>query len=71
MTGAAGLSHPGEFQPHHIILREKDRTMVTGQDIYPNLPEGFLVDEQEDGFGYLARWQRSRAESFVPLRPVV
>ena len=45
--------------------------MVTGHEVYPYLPEGFLVNEQEDGFGYLDRWQRSRAESFVPFRPVV
>ena len=70
MTGAAGLSRPGEFRPHHILMREKDRTMVTGQQVYPYLPEGFLVDEHEDEFGYLDRWQRSRAESFVPFRPV-
>lgn len=67
MTGAAGLSHPSEFLPHHLMMRETDRDMVTGEEIYPYLPEGFLLREEEDDFGYLMRWHRSRAESFVPF----
>ncbi len=67
MTGAAGLSHPGEFLPHHLIMRETDRDMVTGDEIYPYLPDGFLLREEEDKFGYLMRWHRSRAESFAPF----
>ena len=67
MTGAAGLSHPGEFQPHHVLMRERDRVMVTGQEVYPYLPEGFLLREEEDEQGYLGRWHRSRAESFEPF----
>ena len=71
MAGAAGLSHPGEFLPHHLLMREKDRDMVTGQEIYPYLPEGFLLREEEDRFGYLLRWRRARAESFSPVGPWV
>lgn len=67
MTGAAGLDHPGKFLPHHLLMRESDRDMVTGQDVYPYLPEGFLLREEPDEFGYLMRWKRSRAESFEPL----
>ncbi|MBK0399780.1 FMN-binding glutamate synthase family protein [Limibaculum sp. M0105] len=67
MTGAAGLSHPSEFMPHHLIMREQDRNMVTGQEVYPYLPEGFLLREEDDQFGYLDRWHRSRAESFAPF----
>ena len=66
MTGAAGLSHPGEFLPHHLIIRERNHEMVTGDDVYSYLPEGFLLDENQasDPFGYQMRWRRSRAESF-------
>jgi glutamate synthase domain-containing protein 2 len=67
MTGAAGLSHPSQFLPHHLIMRETDRDMVTGEEVYPYLPEGFLLREEEDQFGYLMRWYRSRAESFEPF----
>jgi hypothetical protein len=47
-------------------MRENDRDMVTGQEAYPYLPEGFLLREEDVGFGYLERWWRARAESFAP-----
>ncbi|MCL4138768.1 UNVERIFIED_CONTAM: hypothetical protein GTU68_038772 [Idotea baltica] len=67
MTGAAGLDHPGKFLPHHLLMRESDRDMVTGQQVYPYLPEGFLLREEEDEFGYLLRWRRAKADSFKPV----
>ncbi len=67
MTGAAGLDHPCDFLPHHLMMREKDRDMVTGEEVYPYLPEGFLLRNEEVGFGYLKRWTRARAESFAPV----
>ncbi len=67
MTGAAGLSHPGEFLPHHLLMREADRDMVTGEEVYPYLPEGFLLRDEVDEFGYHMRWKRSRASSFEPF----
>ena len=67
MTGAAGLSHPSEFLPHHLIMRESDRDMVTGEEVYPYLPEGFLLSDEADKFGYLDRWKRSRANDFAPF----
>lgn len=67
MTGAAGLSHPSEFLPHHLIMRESDREMVTGEEVYPYLPDGFLIREEADKFGYLDRWHRSRANDFAPF----
>lgn len=67
MTGAAGLDHPGEFLPHHLLTREKNRDMVTGNEVYPYLPEGFLLREEDVGFGYLSRWKRARADSFTPF----
>ncbi len=67
MTGAAGLSHPSEFRPHHLLMRESDRNMVTGQEVYPYLPEGFLLREEKDKYGYLDRWDRASADSFVPF----
>ena len=52
--------------PHHLTMREKDGDMVTGDEVYPYLSEGFLLqeDEADDPFGYRMRWARSRAESF-------
>ncbi|MCL7464052.1 FMN-binding glutamate synthase family protein [Phaeovulum sp. NW3] len=67
MTAAAGLTHPGGFLPHHLLMRENDRDMVTGEEVYPYMPEGFLLREDDTRFGYLMRWRRSRAESFEPF----
>ncbi len=67
MTGAAGLEHPGGFLPHHLLLREKGRDMVVGNALYPYMPEGFLLREEEDRFGYLERWRRARAAAFEPI----
>ncbi|MBK0326856.1 FMN-binding glutamate synthase family protein [Rhodobacteraceae bacterium F11138] len=67
MTGAAGLDHPSGFRPHHLMTRESDRAMVTGREIYPYMPEGFLLRDEEDEFGYTVRWRRARADSFAPF----
>lgn len=67
MTGAAGLSHPTDFRPHHLLMRKSDREMVTGEEVYPYLPEGFLLRGEADEFGYLGRWNRSRAMEFAPV----
>jgi glutamate synthase domain-containing protein 2 len=66
MTGAAGLEHPIEFLPHHLMVRETDRGMVTGDEVYRYLPEGFLLRAEEDAHGYLKRWNRARSDSFAP-----
>jgi len=66
LTGAAGLDHPSQFLPHHLIVRENDRNMKTGDEIYPYLPEGFLLRDEEDPFGYLVRWKRAHPSSFAP-----
>jgi glutamate synthase domain-containing protein 2 len=67
MSGAAGLSHPSNFLPWHLMMRENDREMVTGEEVYPYMPEGFLLREDDARFGYLKRWHRSSAESFEPF----
>ncbi|MDF2139909.1 FMN-binding glutamate synthase family protein [Paenirhodobacter sp. CAU 1674] len=66
MTGAAGLEHPGGFLPHHFLMREKDRDMVVGDEVYPYMPEGFLLREDDERFGYLKRWLRARPDRFEP-----
>jgi hypothetical protein len=50
-------------------MRERNHEMVTDDEVYPYLPEGFLLDETDnsDPFGYWIRWRRSRAESFEPF----
>ncbi len=67
MTGAAGLSDPSDFLPHHIMQRQSDRSMVQGNRAFPYLPIGFLVDEHAaDHMGYKDRWSRACAHTFSP-----
>ncbi|MBS9716504.1 FMN-binding glutamate synthase family protein [Pseudohalocynthiibacter aestuariivivens] len=68
MAGAAGLSDPRHFLPHHFMTRQSDAQMVTGDEAYPYLPEGFLLKKGADQSGYKERWNRARAESFQPVQ---
>ncbi|SHL06028.1 Glutamate synthase domain-containing protein 2 [Roseovarius marisflavi] len=68
MTGAAGLSNPGEFLPRHLMIRQSDAQMVTGDEAYSILPVGFLLkDGKEDPGGYRTRWARAKADQFAPV----
>jgi glutamate synthase domain-containing protein 2 len=68
MTGAAGLSHPSAFLPRHLMLRQGDKSMVEGNEVYAYLPEGYLLDDNaEDYHGDKTRWARARADSFAPI----
>lgn len=68
MTGAAGLHHPSDFLPRHLMLRPSDKGMVQGDEVYGYLPEGYLLDDQAQDFkGNKTRWARAQASSFVPF----
>ncbi len=49
------------------MARRSDTTMVTGDEEFPYLPEGFLLKDEPDAFGYKTRWDRARADSFAPV----
>ncbi len=67
MTGAAGLSSPREFLPRHLMIRQADAQMVTGDDAFASLEIGSLLKEgKDDSGGYLARWSRANAKQFEP-----
>lgn len=67
MTGSAGLSHPSGFLPRHLLVRVTHRDMQTGDEVYPYMPEGFLLREDDERLGYLMRWRRSSSASFQPF----
>lgn len=67
MTGAAGLKHPGDFLPRHMMVRCGDGEMQVGDEAYPYLPIGFLLtDSGYEGEDYRTRWARADAASFAP-----
>lgn len=68
MTGAAGLSNPGEFQPRHLMIRQADAQMVAGDEAYYSLGIGSLLEPStDDPGGYHARWARADASQFAAL----
>ena len=67
IAGAAGLKDPCTFLPRHFMFRGNDGEMVPGDELFPYLPEGFLLREEPDEYGYLTRWHRARAEGFPPV----
>ncbi|MBI1417356.1 MAG: FMN-binding glutamate synthase family protein [Limimaricola sp.] len=67
MAGAAGLEDPRHFLPRHFMTRQNDGNMVTGDEAFPYLPEGFLLEKGQDALGYKTRWDRARADNFAPI----
>lgn len=69
MTGSAGLLHPGDFMPQHMMVRQSDKKMIEGTDAYPYLPDGFLLHQEGDSAvlaDYRKRWHRANPKSFAP-----
>jgi glutamate synthase domain-containing protein 2 len=66
MAGAAGLDDPRLFLPRHFLQRDTSGEMLSGDEVWPYLPEGFLLAGERDPHGYLERWNRARPDSFAP-----
>lgn len=66
LAGAAGLDHPKDFMPYHFMVRQRDNAFTDGNEAYPYLPSGFLLED--DGDPDLAewrdRWNRARPDTF-------
>ena len=66
LTGAAGLEHPGEITPFHIMRRISDTQVKSFAEVYPGLMDGELLN---GGGGSLAAlWAAASAQSFGPIR---
>lgn len=68
IAGAASPNHPSDFMPYHFMFRQKDNEFFDGNEVYPYLPEGFLVSGEElpELADWYSRWDRASAESFAP-----
>ena len=67
LTGAAGLSHPGEIHPQHILKRLSPLDVRTFAQAYPTIPLGSLLDGTAPD-DYLWKWQMAKADTFgVPM----
>jgi len=68
LAGAAGLSHPSGFLPYHFMIRAKDNEFQDGNEVFPDLPDGFLIEgsSHPELQSWLERWGRASAKTFLP-----
>ncbi|MDA3887569.1 MAG: FMN-binding glutamate synthase family protein [Allgaiera sp.] len=69
IVAAAGLTHPTDLQPHHIVHRIGVTQARTIDTVYPFLPEGILLDDP-DSTEYADWWNAADPDSFAPRFPL-
>ncbi|MDQ1922694.1 FMN-binding glutamate synthase family protein [Massilia pseudoviolaceinigra] len=70
LIAAAGLTHPNELKPHHLVRRVSPNQVKLASALLPYLTEGELLDPNQlerlpPVFGLY--WPIAQAESFHPL----
>jgi glutamate synthase domain-containing protein 2 len=66
MLAAAGLSHPDELQPHHLVHRVDSSRVRRFDQLHHYLAPGALLDGHCDQPLYKDNWARAHATSFGP-----
>ena len=67
LLGAAGLRHPSELGPEHIVRRVSKTTVHSYRDLYPFLEPGVLVSGGDTHHSVFEKyWEDARADSFDP-----
>ncbi|WP_340109587.1 FMN-binding glutamate synthase family protein [Pikeienuella sp. HZG-20] len=65
IVAAAGLKHPCELQPHHLIHRLGATGARPADEIYTFLPKGALLDSPDETI-YASAWRAADPDSFHP-----
>ncbi|WP_241559896.1 FMN-binding glutamate synthase family protein [Solirhodobacter olei] len=65
IVAAAGLTHPKDLAPHHLVHRIGVTQARTVDTIYPFLPEGILLEDPGSTI-YANWWEAADADSFAP-----
>ncbi|MFN3724621.1 MAG: FMN-binding glutamate synthase family protein [Paracoccaceae bacterium] len=68
LASAAGLDHPIDFLPYHLMFRQEASTFMDGNELFAYVPEGFLLarDRHPDLAEWHDRWDRATAKTFAP-----
>ncbi|EKF75195.1 glutamate synthase [Alcanivorax hongdengensis A-11-3] len=69
LIAAAGLDHPGQLHPHHILHRRNGTRLEPLDEIYAFLEPRSLLDNPEQS-PYYAWWQAADPDSFLPRQVV-
>lgn len=66
LTGAAGLTHPNQIGPQHIVRRVSINQVALVSTLVKFLQPGDLLDNKVDHPVYRVFWDMARADSFSP-----
>jgi len=69
LVGAAGLTHPSELRPMHILRRVSPSEVKTFAEVYTYLSPGELLAGTRDPL-YAQQWAMADAGRFAPLPPM-
>jgi glutamate synthase domain-containing protein 2 len=64
MLAAAGLTHPDQLRPHHLVRRVSATEIAQFSELHTFLKPGQLLDDPDDGGFYARNWARASAERF-------
>jgi glutamate synthase domain-containing protein 2 len=66
MLAAAGLEHPNQLEPRHLVRRVSDKEIRLFSQIHVFLKPGDLLNETIEADFYERMWAMARADSFEP-----
>ncbi|TXH04105.1 MAG: FMN-binding glutamate synthase family protein [Nevskiaceae bacterium] len=66
LVGAAGLSHPNQLRPHHIVRRVSANEVRLVSNLIPFLKPGDLLDNRAEHPVYAYFWKMADSRSFAP-----
>ena len=65
LVAAAGLTHPDQLKPEHIIRRISSTEVTSLATLYKFLKPGELLSDSSSHKVFAYYWQRARAETFA------
>jgi glutamate synthase domain-containing protein 2 len=69
LVGAAGLTHPNELRPMHILKRVSPSEVKSFAEVYTFLDRGELLAGTRDAL-YAQQWGMADAQRFGPMPPI-
>jgi len=66
LVAAAGLSHPSQLEPMHIVQRRSSGEVHSLATVYPRLQPGELLDSEAEPAVYRVFWSMARPDTFQP-----
>ncbi len=66
LIAAAGLEHPSQIRPHHVVRRVSHNEIRLLSNLYEFLEPGELLGGEPDSPVYRTYWPKARADSFEP-----